>query len=225
MNRRLYVLLLLLHGLSVASTAEDLPLSNPSAACSDELVTFSTCLPYVAVFPNNLTDSPSPLCCDDVAAVFGNGSYICLCYVLLRPKILGFPLNSTKLLSLTSVCPLKDRSSKANFSLETLCSGSAALPPLQSITGAHSPPPPLRGSAQESSGNSSTEEPADSPPPPLRGSAQESSGNSSTEETADESPPRPTSSTIPRTISAATQRTFTFIWTLLRFPVYILTSL
>ncbi|KAL0348874.1 UNVERIFIED_CONTAM: hypothetical protein Sangu_1115200 [Sesamum angustifolium] len=192
---------------------------TPTTASADELVTFSSCLPYVAVFPNNLTDSPSPLCCDDVAAVLGNGSSVCLCYFVLRPKILGFPLNSTKLLSLTAVCPLKDKSSKADFSLETLCSGSAALPPLQSITGADSPPPPLRGSAQESSGNSSTEEPAGGNP-----STDESAGGSSpTEEPADELPPRPSSSTMPTTISSATQRTFTFTWTLLKSPVYIFT--
>ncbi|KAL0414507.1 UNVERIFIED_CONTAM: hypothetical protein Sradi_1652400 [Sesamum radiatum] len=135
MNHILLLLVLLLYCLSVTSTAADSPPTTASTGCSDELVTFSTCLPYVAVFPNNLTDSPSPLCCDDVAAVFGNGSSVCLCYFLLRPKILGFPLNSTKLLSLTSVCQLKDKSSKADLSIGTLCSGSAALPPLQSITG------------------------------------------------------------------------------------------
>ncbi|KAL2229929.1 UNVERIFIED_CONTAM: hypothetical protein Sindi_1587300 [Sesamum indicum] len=215
------LLLLLLHCLSVTSTTADSPPTTGSAACSDELVTFSTCLPYVAVFPNNLTDSPSQLCCDDVAAVLGNGSSVCLCYFVVRPKILGFPLNSTKLLSLTSVCPLKDKSSKADFSLETLCSGSAALPPLQSITGADSPPPSLRGSAQESSGNSSTEGPAGG----NSSTDEPAGGSSSTEEPEDKLPPRPSSSTIPTTISSATQRTFTFTWTLLRFSVYILTPL
>ncbi|KAK6130221.1 hypothetical protein DH2020_036031 [Rehmannia glutinosa] len=162
----------------------------PSAACSDKLVTFSTCLPYVAVSPNNLTDSPPPQCCDDVSAAFGDGSAICLCYFVLRPKILGFPLNSTRLLSLTSVCPVKDQTSEANFSLETLCSGSVVLPPLQSITGPRNlMPPPIFGKALQSSleflifiqGYNCV----DSPPPPLMGSAEESSGGSSTEEPAD----------------------------------------
>ncbi|KAK6130158.1 hypothetical protein DH2020_036074 [Rehmannia glutinosa] len=183
----------------------------PSAACSDKLVTFSTCLPYVAVSPNNLTDSPPPQCCDDVSAAFGDGSAICLCYFVLRPKILGFPLNSTRLLSLTSVCPVKDQNSKANFSLETLCSGSVVLPPLQSVTGPRNlMPPPIFG--------------VDSPPPPLMGSAEESSGGSSTEEPADGLPSPPSLSTIPTTISSATQGIYRLSWTWLSFPVYILTS-
>ncbi|KAI3469597.1 hypothetical protein Pfo_026260 [Paulownia fortunei] len=139
MNHTLHILLLLLllHRLTLTltSNAADPPLMFPSAACSDKLVTFSTCLPYVAVSPNNLTDCPPPQCCDEVSGAFRDGSAICLCYFVLRPKILGFPLNSTKLLSLTSVCPQKDQNPKANFSLETLCSGSAVLPPLHSITG------------------------------------------------------------------------------------------
>ncbi|XP_075516037.1 non-specific lipid transfer protein GPI-anchored 25 isoform X2 [Primulina tabacum] len=135
---------------------------HPSA-CSDELVTFTTCLPYVSDSPNNLTESPPPQCCDDISTAFSTGSAVCLCYFLLRPGMLGFPLNSSKLMSLTSVCPAKHHDSEASFSLGTLCSESAALPPLQAITGANvSPPsPPLMGSPQQSPGGSSLPPEAD----------------------------------------------------------------
>ncbi|EYU41462.1 hypothetical protein MIMGU_mgv1a018007mg [Erythranthe guttata] len=132
MNRAIHLLLLLLlllHRLILTPAAADgdsdadAPVTIPSIACSDELVAFSTCLPYVAVPPNNRTDSPPPQCCDQVSSAFRDGSAICLCYFVLRPKILGFPLDSTKILSLTSVCALDDRNSEANFSMETLCSG------------------------------------------------------------------------------------------------------
>lgn len=126
MDRTVHLLLLhllLLHSLILISPAADPPITLPSAACSDELVAFSTCLPYVAVSPNNRTASPPPQCCEDISAAFRDGSAICLCYFVLRPEILGFPLDSTKLLSLTSVCPRKDQNSKADSSLETLCSG------------------------------------------------------------------------------------------------------
>ncbi|KZV29875.1 hypothetical protein F511_15839 [Dorcoceras hygrometricum] len=147
-------LLLLLQFVAAAAPP---PPPHPSA-CSDELVTFTTCLPYVSVSPNNLTESPPPQCCDDISTAFSTGSAVCLCYFLLRPGILGFPLNSTKLMSLTSVCPLKERGSKVNFSLEALCSETAALPPLQAITGANvSPPSPSpMGSPKESPGDSSS---------------------------------------------------------------------
>ncbi|KAH6808907.1 hypothetical protein C2S51_026690 [Perilla frutescens var. frutescens] len=141
----------------------------PSAACTDQLVIFSSCLPFIGASPNNRTDFPPPECCGDVSNAFMNGSAICVCYLILQPDILGFPLNSSKLLSLTSLCPRNDQNSMDNASLQTLCSDSAALPPLQSITGpnnpkfhnttvAGSPPPPHH---QESSTGTSTEQPAD----------------------------------------------------------------
>ncbi|KAL7144760.1 hypothetical protein ABFS83_07G033800 [Erythranthe nasuta] len=200
----LLLLLLLLHRLILTPAAAnadsdaDASVAIPSVACSDELVAFSTCLPYVAVPPNNRTDSPPPQCCDQVSSAFRDGSAICLCYFVLRPKILGFPLDSTKILSLTSVCALDDRNSEANFSMETLCSGSAVLPPLRSAPGVDSPPPP-----------------------PLIGSDQESSGSSSTEEPAFDSPSRPSLSDIP---SSATKTKILQYSTLLSFPLYILTS-
>lgn len=127
MDHTLQILLLfifLLHRHTLTSVTAHSPAMLPSATCSDELVTFSSCLPYIAVFPHNLTDFPPPQCCDDFSTAFGSDSAVCLCYFALQQKSNEFPINSTKLLSLASVCPLKSQNSKAKITLETLRSGS-----------------------------------------------------------------------------------------------------
>ncbi|XP_070042070.1 non-specific lipid transfer protein GPI-anchored 25 isoform X2 [Nicotiana tomentosiformis] len=106
----------------------------PSSGCADELVAFSPCLPYISDSPNNISDSPPVQCCDNFAAAFDDNTAICLCYLVHNPQILGFPINSTKLISLTSVCPVKEKEGEENLSLESLCSGSTMLPPFRAIT-------------------------------------------------------------------------------------------
>ncbi|KAG9130845.1 hypothetical protein Leryth_016989 [Lithospermum erythrorhizon] len=98
------------------------------SSCSDELVRFSVCLPFVSASPNNLTDTPPLQCC----AEFSSAQSLCLCYLLRPPPILAFPINSSRFFQLPSLCP---NASIPHFSLESLCSGSPVLPPLHSITG------------------------------------------------------------------------------------------
>lgn len=88
---------------TVSSPVADPQITLPSAA-------FSTCLPYVAVSPNNLTASPPPQCWEDITAP-RNGSAIRLRCFVLRSEILGFPLDST------GYCI---KITKANFSRNTL---------------------------------------------------------------------------------------------------------
>ncbi|CAJ1926152.1 unnamed protein product [Sphenostylis stenocarpa] len=95
--------------------------------CREELISFSACLEYVSYPPNNLTESASERCCE--AFSWGVES-VCLCYVVRDPLILGFPLNTTRLLSLSSLCP-----SPFSTSFPFLCSSdSSALPPLTAPT-------------------------------------------------------------------------------------------
>ncbi|KAL6963263.1 hypothetical protein U1Q18_049352, partial [Sarracenia purpurea var. burkii] len=98
--------------------------SSPAAAggCSDEVVGFSACLPYISSPPNNISSSPSSQCCDVFSSAFETGVANCLCYLVRRPLLFGFPLNSTRLLSLSSLCPLRDDGSIASSSIEELCS-------------------------------------------------------------------------------------------------------
>ncbi|KAF3618759.1 putative vicilin-like antimicrobial peptides 2-2-like [Capsicum annuum] len=159
----LFSVLLLAAGTIPAPPPEVLPStplesSSTEIGCADELVAFSPCLPYISEPPNNISDSPPVQCCDNFAAAFGDDTAICLCYLVHNPEILGFPINSVKLLSLTSVCPVTEKQGQgqANFSLESLCSGETMLPPFRSVTGDLDIPLP-----QEPPGSGSL-----SPPPP-----------------------------------------------------------
>ncbi|KAA8548660.1 hypothetical protein F0562_000344 [Nyssa sinensis] len=146
----------LLHAsmLALASSAPPPP-PYGAGACSNEVVAFSPCLPYISSPPNNISSSPSIQCCDVFSSAFETGDADCLCYLVRRPLLLGFPLNSTVLLSLSSLCPLRNAGSSVNGSLESICSGSTTLPPLLSTIGFNNSPPPLRSSLPESAKNSS----------------------------------------------------------------------
>ncbi|KAH9682565.1 hypothetical protein WN943_028842 [Citrus x changshan-huyou] len=101
----------------------------PPSGCTTELVAFSPCLTYVSLPPNNLTETVPSQCCDAVSSAFDSGDGNCLCYLIRQPLIFGFPLNETRLDSLSSAC-------NTNGSLESICSsGSLGLPPLRSTTG------------------------------------------------------------------------------------------
>ncbi|KAG5554666.1 hypothetical protein RHGRI_012278 [Rhododendron griersonianum] len=121
-------LLSLLLLLTSTLTASPSPSQPPTAAgptgCSAELVAFSPCLPFVASSPNNISSSPSSDCCSVFSSAFDAGAASCLCYLVRRNTFFGFPLNSTRLFSLSSLCPLANAGSNANGSLLSLCSGS-----------------------------------------------------------------------------------------------------
>lgn len=111
--------------LVVLSAAEAEP--PPQPGCADELVRFSPCLPYVSSPPNNRSDSAPPKCCDALLSSFESGGALCLCYLIQDPPMLGFPVNETRVLSLSSTCPLSNNGTStksADYSLESLCSGS-----------------------------------------------------------------------------------------------------
>ncbi|XP_028795396.1 non-specific lipid transfer protein-like 1 [Neltuma alba] len=106
------------------------PSTSPAPTCTDELVLFSPCLSYVASPPNDLADAASANCCNALSAAAKSGTAVCFCYLLQEPPILGFPLNSTRLLSLSSDCPLANLESARAPSFNSLCAESPALPPL-----------------------------------------------------------------------------------------------
>ncbi|RVX22367.1 hypothetical protein CK203_001208 [Vitis vinifera] len=123
--------LLLLTMIALCSTAAQLP----AGGCAGELIAFSPCLPFVSSPPNNVTSSASSQCCGVFSSAFESADGACLCYLIQQPLILGFPLNATKLLALSSLCPPGNATSARNASLESFCIGSPALPPLQGTTG------------------------------------------------------------------------------------------
>ncbi|KAI4317866.1 hypothetical protein L6164_025697 [Bauhinia variegata] len=107
------------------------PLS-PTPSCIDMIVSFSPCLPYASSPPNNRSDTPTENCCKAFFSAFNSGVSVCFCYLLREPMILGFPLNNTRILSLSSVCPPTDGTSARIPTLDFLCAASPAMPPLHS---------------------------------------------------------------------------------------------
>lgn len=120
----------------VAEMAATAPPST-RGGCTDELLSFSACLSYVSSPPNNLTDTPSANCCDAFSSAVESGGGLCLCYFVRYPNILGFPLNTARLLSLSSIC------TPPPLSLNFLCSGCSFfllnLPPVQFLIYISSP--------------------------------------------------------------------------------------
>ncbi|CAN7084526.1 unnamed protein product [Brassica oleracea var. botrytis] len=125
------IVFIVILAITFSSSSETQAPSPPALTCTEELVMFSPCLPYVSAPPNNMSDRPDPLCCSafSTSAHSGAGNY--LCYLLRQPMILGFPLDRSRLLSLSQIC--SDLSSDESF--ESICSPSESpeLPPLQSI--------------------------------------------------------------------------------------------
>nr|DAD47905.1 TPA_asm: hypothetical protein HUJ06_017842 [Nelumbo nucifera] len=110
----------------------------PFRGCSNELVALSPCLPYLASPPNNRSSLAFPPCCNAFSAIFSDTSRsACLCYLVRQPSLLGFPLNTTRILSLSFVCPSRNanQTTANTTSLRFLCEKSESLPPLGSTTG------------------------------------------------------------------------------------------
>ncbi|PON80020.1 Bifunctional inhibitor/plant lipid transfer protein/seed storage helical domain containing protein [Parasponia andersonii] len=110
------------------------PPSQPEPVCVGELVLFSPCLSFVSSPPNNLSATAPSRCCDAFLSSVNSGDAFCLCYLLRQPRILGFPLNESRILALPVVCSPGNHESAGSGNLEALCSGSEALPPLQNVT-------------------------------------------------------------------------------------------
>ncbi|KAL0716608.1 hypothetical protein Bca4012_065930 [Brassica carinata] len=118
-----FILMLAITFSSSAAEAETQPPSSspPAMTCSEELVMFSPCIPYVSAPPNNVSEAPDPLCCSVFSTSVHSTAGNCLCYLLRQPMILGFPLDRSRLLSLSQICT-EFKSSDESF--ESLCSPS-----------------------------------------------------------------------------------------------------
>lgn len=104
------------------------PSSPPPGGCADSVISFSPCLPFISAPPNDLSDEPSSQCCDIFNGAFASGKAECLCYLVRQNTLLGFPLNASKLLSLSDLCLLNNdtqasHANNASTSLQSICSG------------------------------------------------------------------------------------------------------
>lgn len=117
----------LLSSSSSAVTTADIAIPSPSppapGGCADSVISFSPCLPYISAPPNDLSDEPSSQCCDIFNGSFDSGDADCLCYLVRQTSLLGFPLNATKLLSLSDLCFVNDSTARGNDTLDSICSG------------------------------------------------------------------------------------------------------
>ncbi|XP_058778444.1 non-specific lipid transfer protein GPI-anchored 25-like [Vicia villosa] len=128
-NAFFFLLLLLVLNLNnFAVTEAAAPPPSSREGCTDQLILFSPCLSYVSSPPNNLTGTASTKCCNAFSSSFAPNS-LCFCYLLRDNHILGFPMNSTRLLSLSSLCLSPPPTIS---SLNLLCGDSPTLPPLGS---------------------------------------------------------------------------------------------
>ncbi|XP_050216721.1 non-specific lipid transfer protein GPI-anchored 25 [Mercurialis annua] len=127
-------LLLLTAGASAQQPSSPSPSPPPLVGCTDELVAISPCLGYISTEPNNLTQTPNSQCCDALQKAFNSSAGNCFCYLQKKPLIFGFPLNQSRLVSLPSIC-LAAAATESKSDLDSICSESPALPPLNSITG------------------------------------------------------------------------------------------
>ena len=118
-----FMAVLLLAAILVTLGAAESAKESPPSACADERVRVSPCLSYAASPPNNLSDAPPSKCCDAFSSAVESGRAVCLCYLIQDPTMLGFPVSVTRVLSLSSVCSLRN-STTTSTPLESLCSGS-----------------------------------------------------------------------------------------------------
>ncbi|GLT77849.1 hypothetical protein SLA2020_494040 [Shorea laevis] len=81
-------------GLLAASDAapqQPPPPPPPPSNCTEELVLFSPCLPYISSPPNNLSATASDGCCDAFSSALNSSSNgVCLCYLSSSPQSSGF---------------------------------------------------------------------------------------------------------------------------------------
>ncbi|XP_043697973.1 non-specific lipid transfer protein GPI-anchored 25 [Telopea speciosissima] len=132
--------------------------TSPTEVCFNELTALSPCLPFISSPPNNLSSSIPPLCCDVFSSTFNTSGAVCYCYLLSQPLLLGFPLNTSRILSLSSLCSSNNSTTSTTTaaSLEHLCEGSPILPPLQYTTGSENSSAPFMNLPPESNASSPT---------------------------------------------------------------------
>lgn len=122
----LLITLLVISTLLCSAMAQQSPAPppQPAAGCISELVLFSPCLSFVSAPPNNLSETVPSKCCDAFLSSINSGDGFCLCYLISQPRILGFPLNESRVLSLPLACsPGNNESARIGYFM-ALCPGS-----------------------------------------------------------------------------------------------------
>lgn len=118
------VLALTISFLTASMAVVVMSMSPPTGCATRVLLLLSPCLPFISDPPNNFSDTVPSACCDVFSSTYDSGHRICICYFLREPKMLGFPLNNTKLNALSSFCPINGGMYlEKNGSLNSFCDG------------------------------------------------------------------------------------------------------
>ncbi|OVA11376.1 Bifunctional inhibitor/plant lipid transfer protein/seed storage helical domain [Macleaya cordata] len=96
---------------------------TPQGCSADLIRRVSACLSSISSRPYNLPSGLASPCCTLFTSAFHTGSATCLCRLFRQPSLVGFPLNTTHGLSISSVCP-GAMNLPATISSKDFCEGS-----------------------------------------------------------------------------------------------------
>lgn len=124
MHLRLSLSLLLIAATALLTSSTSRPQPQPAepSECALSLVALSPCLSYITGPPNIPTPAPSVVCCGAFHQTFVTTGPSCICYLVRDPLILGFPVDTGRLVSLFPSCRANE-SAPASFWLHDACRG------------------------------------------------------------------------------------------------------
>ncbi|KAJ4769695.1 hypothetical protein LUZ62_053952 [Rhynchospora pubera] len=135
MHLRLISLLLLLASSSSSSSSSPLPPRAELSHCALSLVALSPCLSYIAGPPHSPQPAPSAVCCATFFQTFLPSGPTCLCYLVQDPLLLGFPIDTARLLALFPSCAPNNTASAVPWFYDTCpaVTGMEAMSPLPGV--------------------------------------------------------------------------------------------
>ncbi|KAJ4794301.1 Bifunctional inhibitor/lipid-transfer protein/seed storage 2S albumin superfamily protein [Rhynchospora pubera] len=98
--------LLLLLASSSASVQHPPPMSM--SGCASSLAALYPCLWYLATPPEYSPPTPSLACCATFFQALSTAGPKCVCHVVQQPLVLGYTIDTGKLIDLFPVCGLRD---------------------------------------------------------------------------------------------------------------------
>ncbi|KAF3325189.1 putative lipid transfer [Carex littledalei] len=114
-------LLLLLATTALLTSSEPLPLQPPGqpSECALSLVALSPCLSYIAGPPNRAASSPSVICCGTFYQTIMTAGPACVCYLVRDPLILGFPIDTGRLVAMFPSCGVNNTATAVRWLYDT----------------------------------------------------------------------------------------------------------
>lgn len=117
-------LLLLLATTVMLTSSAPLTLRPPGepSECALSLVSLSPCLSYIAGPPNHAATAPSVICCGTFYQTIITSGPACVCYLVRDPLILGFPIDTGRLVAMFPSCGVNNTATAIRWLYDT-CRG------------------------------------------------------------------------------------------------------